>query len=372
MPPTLTSLRRPRFAFIDAGRTFAMLLMVQAHVCDNLLLQAAKSTVFFQTYWHLRGITAPLFFMLSGLAVVVASDPHWNDYSQFHPKLYARLRRIAVLMIIGYLFHVPRWISLLKYTPEQWAYLLRFGVLQCIAVSLFIIHLLIFILPNKKAFGWISLAIALIAIGLAPAINTSTTSLPLFFSQAIRVSSSSPFPSLFPLFPYMAHVFLGAALGRLYLDWRPLQNSPTRLAYLVGSIAISCLLLGTLIKHPSNVPASANTVLLCTRIGGAWLFFSILSFLVAKASSPVWLKSISSNALSVYVLHLLVIYGVPGIRGLRSRIGPNLTLAETFIMGPVVLITCAMIMALWDYVWRWARTAFRNDKGSLVPSPPAT
>jgi len=335
-----------------------MLLMVQAHVCDTLLASAAKTTPFFQAYWNLRGLTAPLFFMLSGFATVVASDSHWSDFARPHPRLWARLRRMAALLLIGYLFHVPKWSwhMLSDYTSADWAYLLRFNVLHCIAVSLLLIHVLMVLTPNKRVFAFVCLGLGVGTVALAPIVNLSTVPLPLPLSQAVRGTGGS----LFPLFPFMAHVLIGAALARLYLDWAPLARSGRRLAvvYLASAVLlIGAAMLWRFVDPTPPLSPHADTARFFTRMGWAWVLFAALAFSAAKMRSPTWLRTLSANALSVYVLHLLVIYGVPGVPGLLQRLGPTLTLVETFTLGPLVLAGCATVMAGWDRLWLMTRTA---------------
>jgi acyltransferase len=367
---------RTRLGFIDAARTLAMLLMLQGHVCDTLLASAEKASPFFQHYWFLRGLTAPLFFVLSGFALVVASDSRWDELGRPGPRLWARLRRAATLILIGYALQMPRWSNGAPFTfsTDEWRYVLRSGVLHCIAWSTIGAQVLIAVTGSKRAFARWSLGIAIGTLALTPWLARSSIPLPIPVAMLLRASEGS----LFPLFPFIAHFFFGAALARLYLDARPIARSPRRLAAVLaglgGTMAAASYLWAGLDPERMVVrrllPA-ADPSLFLNRAGFAWLLFAATALLVGATRSPRWLKSVSSNALSVYVLHLVVLYGAPGMPGLIQRLGPTLSLPEAFAGGPLLLAFCAGVMAAWDVSWAFVRARAGLLGRRLVGARPA-
>ena len=58
-----------RLYFIDAIRAFAILMMLQGHFIDTLLAVEYRdaNNLAFNTWKYFRGITAPVFFTISGL-----------------------------------------------------------------------------------------------------------------------------------------------------------------------------------------------------------------------------------------------------------------------------------------------------------------
>ncbi|MGI5863393.1 MAG: heparan-alpha-glucosaminide N-acetyltransferase domain-containing protein [Myxococcales bacterium] len=360
---------RPRLAFVDAARSLAMLLMVQAHVVDNLLVEAAKHTGFFQRYWLLRGLTAPLFFMLSGFAVMVASDSRWEDYGRPSKLLLKRLRRVGSLLLIGTFIQMPRWsrrtgVFPFDFTTEEWRYVLRAGVLQCVAVSLLVAYLLIALTRTRRRFTLAAAAVALGTVLLTPAVAASTAALPLPLEMLVRTR----YGSLFPIFPYLAHFFIGATLGRLWLDTAFFSRSARRLGLVLGGGGLAMLGASALMRllDPARLQSStywvADPALFMSRAGSAWLIFAAMALLLGAARSPAWLKSVSSNALSVYVAHLVFLYGAPGIPGLVHKLSKSLSLADTFTLGPLLLAGCAVIMAAWDRAWDAAKVGLSRLK----------
>ena len=58
-----------RLYFIDAVRAFAILMMLQGHFIDTLLAVEFRdpNNLAYTTWRYFRGITAPVFFTISGL-----------------------------------------------------------------------------------------------------------------------------------------------------------------------------------------------------------------------------------------------------------------------------------------------------------------
>ena len=71
----LPSSRPLRFPALDLARALGVLAMVFGHTCDALLSPAARITPAIATYWKARGLTAPLFMMVSGWVVALALSP---------------------------------------------------------------------------------------------------------------------------------------------------------------------------------------------------------------------------------------------------------------------------------------------------------
>ena len=100
------SLRPARHPALDGARGFAVMAMVLGHALDALLAPAARLLPEVKFYWALRGITAPLFLLVSGWAVVAALD---NRPEAARATYGRRVRRALLLLLLGYLLHWPGW-----------------------------------------------------------------------------------------------------------------------------------------------------------------------------------------------------------------------------------------------------------------------
>ncbi|MBI5544882.1 MAG: DUF1624 domain-containing protein [Deltaproteobacteria bacterium] len=336
--------RTRRLGFIDSARTLAMALMVQGHVCDNLLSASGKASELYQRHLLVRGLTGPLFFLVSGFAFVVASDSAWHEYGRPGDRLWGRLRRVALLLGVGTLLQIPRW-SGPAFTRDDWVYVLRCGVLHTIAWSLLTALGLIALTRSRRAFTLAALGLAALAIAAAPLASASGT-MPVALGLLIRTQEGS----LFPVVPWIAHFLLGAVAARLYLDVRHLGTSPRRLALFTGSAGATLLLGGSLWQALQPVDTRllavwvSDPAVFLSRAGLAWCVFALFALALGRLASRPWLKAVASHALSIYVAHLVVLYGIPDHPGLVQRYGATLDLAQTYLTGPLLFVGCAIAM----------------------------
>ena len=89
-----------RLYFIDALRAFAILMMLQGHFIDSLLATEYRdpSNLIYNTWQYFRGITAPIFFTVSGLIFT-----YLLMKAKEKQQSYYRMRRgiLRGLMLIG-------------------------------------------------------------------------------------------------------------------------------------------------------------------------------------------------------------------------------------------------------------------------------
>ncbi|HEY3445867.1 MAG TPA: acyltransferase family protein [Myxococcales bacterium] len=358
---------RQRLGFIDAARTLAMALMVQGHVCDNLLSPAGKASWVYQHHVVLRGMTGPLFFFVSGFAFVVASNPSWEEYGRPGRRLWSRLQRVATLLAVGWFLQVPRW-SGAAFTHGEWTYVFRCGVLHAIAIALLVALILIGATRSRRAFTAAALAIAVISV-VGGFLASSAPTLPEAAGLFLRTQEGS----LFPAIPWMAHFLLGTVLARLHLDV-PWLSSTKSLALFVGSAGALLLATGILWQTFSPVDVDDLAVwvsdpeVFLARAGMAWCTFGAFALVLGGLQSRPWLKAVASHALSIYVVHLVALYGWPGTDGLVQRFGPTLGVGPTYLTGPLLFAACAVVVvAAFSVVSRVQRLG-RTALGRFFPA----
>ena len=338
-----------RLYFIDAMRAWAILMMLQGHFIDGLLDPVFKdpANTAYTTWRYFRGITAPVFFTVSGFifTYLLMRAPRQGRQN---PRIRKGLKRGVQLVLIGYLLRTNLF-GLLQGTLYPSFFLV--DVLHCIGISLLVVI----------GFYWMAsrwdgrlLPALLLFSGLALFLfeplykawdySWMPAALANYFTRANG--------SVFTLIPWVGYTLLGGYLSTVFRKYRQ-----DRYLYL-KSIAL-CLLAGTLlIRYASpffnwaweqtgitlfNKIVSNNYLFM--RLGDVLLVFAVFMLLRGLMKSVVFLK-IGQNTLSIYVIHFIILYGSFTGLGLYQFFHHTLT--------PTVAITGAlafMSVCTWTALW---------------------
>ncbi len=319
----------PRIATLDAARALGVLAMVFGHTMDAVLSHEVRALPAMVTYWQARGLTAPLFMLVSGWAVTVAIA-RAGGRGLAIPR--ARLGRVLLLLAIGYGLRWPGWAGdrLAQRDLDVWAHLLAFDALHTIALSL-LAAALVLALPwtrREKVLAFVALAVLSIGLGmrapapLVPAASELATTLPgLALVQAL--GGSSPFP----FFPWATYFFAGAVIGLVS------RGSGRRRALGLAAAGVA-LLLGTFWAGTADLPP-ADPRLVAFRIGAVLLVLSALSLVPARLATR--LAPLGRASLGVYAIHVAVVYGWSTFDGLAWRIGPTRSFPSAVLVAALVL-----------------------------------
>ncbi len=323
---------RSRLAALDAARALGVVAMVVGHTLDALLSPEARQTPAMSQYWHVRGLTAPLFMLVSGWAVTLAisrSGAHGWDV----PRV--RLRRVGLLLLIGYGLRWPGW-AIERFAAgdrDIWSHFLAFDALHTIALSL-LLTALVLALPwgrGAKAGVLAALGCAAVLLGLGTtspgAGPPSAAGLPhalpaMALVQVFR--GTSPFP----LVPWSAYFFAGALVGLL--------APKDRRGALAMAAAGAALVLGALPFPGLSEREAGDPVLIAFRVGVVLLLLGALELVPASLAARA--APLGKSSLGVYALHLPIVYGWSAIGGLAWRVGPTMGAAAALATAGAVLV----------------------------------
>jgi uncharacterized membrane protein len=320
---------RGRIAALDAARALGVVAMVLGHTLDALLAPADRLTPAVALYWKARGLTAPLFLMVSGWAVTVAIGRARARGLQIPRE---RAARVVLLLAVGYALRWPGWglSRLLAGEAAVWAHLLAFDALHTIAVALLATTLVLALPWTSREKGLLlgALAVAAVTVGLLPPapVVPSPAALPAsFVGRALAQAAGGTSP--FPLFPWAAYFFAGAVLALLGGEaGRP----PARWLAFTGAL----LVVATAGTGVGTMP-SGDPRLVLFRIGAVLLVIAALSAIpgtLASAAAPIGRAS-----LGVYAIHVPIVYGWSTLDGLAARIGPTQPFGRAALVGAIVL-----------------------------------
>ncbi len=320
--------QRDRLYLYDLLRLLAIVEMVFGHTVTALVAPEYRMGLGWQAWEVFRGLTAPLFLIVSGVVQVYANKRD-NTGRVLFSIVWRRIWWAVALIGIGYLLVFPaRSLQHLPYVPEQaWQAFWKVNILQLIGATL-IVNTLLFALTRTVAhyrrwaglLGW-SIAAVTPWVQQVPVQQW----LPLPLAQYFTFAGGS----LFPVFPYAAYMFLGGWLGaRLYqmpqeAHRRYYQRRLLPLA-LAGMGFAAIGLWG--VKAPF-VPLfgaqQSSWALFGFRLTGVLLLIAVFG-----GSLPQYhrwypaLTLVSSRAFFLYILHLVLLYGTAWWNG-PARIMPS-------------------------------------------------
>jgi len=354
-----------RLVAVDLVRVMAMVLMVQGHTLDVLLAPACQYARWYNWWLFCRGFTAPVFMMLAGLGFSFATLRHWDEHLVFGPTVVRRLRRFSFFILLGYSLRIPVR-SLLHdlptATPEAWQRFLQFDVLQTIGFSLVVLQLLVWLAKTPQRLmviaGTTALTVALVAPWAwnSPLVN----SLPLVVRSALIGTAGS----LFPLLPWSAYIFLGAALGTLYVtvgqsDPVILRRAiPFGLLLLAAGFALEPLA-HRIYGEVNFWPTTPH--LFVTRVGFVVAALGLATFVEHLLPiAPRTAQALAEESLLVYFVHVVLLYGSSWNPGIKPYLGSTMGLAQAY------LFVLALVSVMLTLAFYWNRTKRQHPLPSAL------
>ncbi|HMI93461.1 MAG TPA: heparan-alpha-glucosaminide N-acetyltransferase domain-containing protein [Polyangiales bacterium] len=307
---------------LDLLRLLAALQMVQGHTIDAVLALDARHGAIHTSWVWLRGLTSVAFLFATGVAFHLMALHERAPREHDRAGVRRRLRRAGSLILLGYLLHAPLAVLWGQPAASVWREAVMVDVLQCIGVSLVLLELLAIGLRTGRAVRATSLLLAGICLLAAPWLAD------LHAANAWRPLLNYITPqagSIFPLFPWAAHVFSGVALA-------PWLLAPQRRALRWLLAGLGLVLLGQL----ASLAGADSAALQLPRLGWVLVLGSALERLEpATRAWPAWAWRLPSETLFVYAFHVVLVYG-QGI-GLAALIGPRLSPGQAVLAAALVI-----------------------------------
>ncbi|MEN9700059.1 MAG: hypothetical protein RLZZ301_1257, partial [Bacteroidota bacterium] len=295
---------KTRLYFIDIARTIAIMLMLEGHfVHDSLAPEWCNEAYTPYTVWKfIRGFTSPIFLTVTG--IVFTYLMLGNETSAFLKNIRIRkgFKRVVELLFWGYL---------LQYYA--------FHVLQCIGIGIFCIISLYGLSRLLKVIPlWSFYLVAGTALFFSYLFfgNLGTSYWPQQAPAFIQNIFHGKY-SLFPITPHMGYTMYGAMIGVfLYHHKEKVKTLP----YILGGFAIGLSLffgIKPLLLLLQQVPGwEAITFYqmdwLYEKLGMVFIVLSLLialeTYLLNIQKNNLFLK-IGQNTLSIYIVHMIVLYG---------------------------------------------------------------
>ncbi|WP_373518632.1 heparan-alpha-glucosaminide N-acetyltransferase domain-containing protein [Pricia sp.] len=337
-----------RLYFIDAMRAWAILMMLQGHFVDGLLDTAFRdaSSPVFAVWKYFRGITAPVFFTVSGFIftyLLVRGDKQGIK----NPRVKKGIKRGLELLFIGYLLRMNLF-GLLQ--GELYASFYLVDVLHCIGLSLLgIIGIYLIAQKHKKSLlPFLLLGVTLFLFLLEPLYKTwGFTFLPDAFANYLTKSNGSVF-TIFPWFGYAAFGGFVSLLFTKFKNFKYLYPAAIAIATIGGLVLIfSSTEVFLSFSRATGIQLFADVFFnnyLFIRLGDVLLVFALFMLLRSFLKSPTVLK-IGQSTLSIYIVHFVILYGSFTGLGLYRFLHHSLT-PTLAISGALVFMAISTYTAL--------------------------
>lgn len=301
-----------RLYFVDAMRAWAILMMLQGHFVDGLLDNAFRdnSNIFYSVWKYFRGVTAPVFFTVSGFIftylLIKGDKVGFNN-----PRVKKGIKRGLQLLLIGYLLRL-NFFGLLKGQIYGSFYLV--DVLHCIGLSLLGI-IGIYLLTsnrNKYLFPSVLLLITVVLFVMEPYYKQYAHHyLPNVLANYLTKANGS----VFTIIPWFGYATIGAFLSVWF-------NKFKNYAYLYPVAILSFSITGAILLFYSSgffLSLSNFTGMnlfskvylnnyLFIRLGDVFLVFAVFMLFRKFMTNNMVLK-IGQSTLSIYVIHYIILYG---------------------------------------------------------------
>ena len=330
-----------RVVFIDLARALAVVLMVAGHTSSALLADRYRTGYWFDVWTFQRGLTSALFLLLAGFAFSVATTRHWSSHLRLSPAALRRVRRFGLFVVLGYGLHfpVPHFSELPTITESQWRAFMAVDVLQLIGATLIALQLLVLVSRTWRVFIVTAFAVAAAIIGASPAVWRTewTTLAPLPLASYLSPSTGS----LFPVFPWAAYIFVGAATGQLYARW-----GVARLVSFVhwGMFVPGLALIGLGLTLLSGIPGDV-----ALRTGTCLLLLALIAIVSRHVRQlPHVFGAVAQESLVVYFVHLCIVYGSIWNPGLARLFGGALTPPMTIVVVLGVVTAMIWLAVQWN------------------------
>lgn len=306
---------KPRFKFVDYLRGWALLVMIEVHVFNSMLNPTFKTESWFHILTFINGLVAPSFLFISGFAFQISSNRKLDELRTFGKAFRKKIFRILMILLVGYSLHFPfRSVFAQGHSLSNinWQPFFNVDILQCIAVGLFILFLARLIFKKDKIYDLFVLVFGLAVIFLSPVIwyIDFANLLHPFFASYFNDKTGS----LFPLFPWLGFMFMGAVACRNFILYLGKNNEKTYFNFVLITGVVFILIgyffqLKLFIKNYTGLNPSPLFFIL--RLGYVFVLL-VACWYYEKIRNPEksFVTDVGKESLLVYWLHLMIIYGV--------------------------------------------------------------
>jgi surface polysaccharide O-acyltransferase-like enzyme len=347
-------MNQQRIHFLDFSRSVAILMMLQGHFISMTLesyptfmaevrLHGSSGSVWFSIWGFFRGLTAPLFFSISGAVFTYLLHKEWQKGNAPFFKLMRvkkGIRRALSLLLIGYLLQLN--LKFFKYyiAGHFNPHFLGFHILQCIGVGLLLLLLMSALIYKIRPFSWlIYLGIALLIFGFTPLVRLQPEYFPAGAPPLLQNMIQGP-DTGFSIFPWIGFVFLGAGFGHYLSLYGTGFKNKNVYKYLVV-MGLVFYLIGWAMTFIYNGDFTHFHYKYLWAFDRAFFVAILLIFFTYLSGferfRPKLFMAVGQETFAIYVIHAIILYGAVVGYSLRSFLENKLSALEA-ILGAILFL----------------------------------
>jgi uncharacterized membrane protein len=342
-----------RFIYIDLLRGWALIIMIEVHIFNALLLLSLKDTSWFKLLTFINGLVAPSFLFVSGFAFIISSERRIEELRKFGKYFWNKLSRIGLIFLAGYSLHLPFFSFSKIINKTSAAHLITWfnvDILQCIALGLLLLLILRIVIKKDRLFYAVIISLTVLISFSSPVIwqIDFANYIPIFFADYL----SQLHGSFFPVFPWLFFLLAGAIYSKFYIDLRNAYREKEfiRKVFLYSLIPIFLghLFLSDLFDL-SIFSIHPNPLFLYERLGYVLVLASFFWYYSSqRETKKSFVLDVSRESLLVYWLHLQVIYSkIWNGRSIAEIISNNFSVIECTAATFLIILFMIIVAKLW-------------------------
>ncbi|MHC1736524.1 MAG: heparan-alpha-glucosaminide N-acetyltransferase domain-containing protein [Ignavibacteriaceae bacterium] len=349
MPP------KSRLDFIDLHKGIVLLIMIEVHVFNSMLIPEIRGAGWFSVINFINGLVAPSFIFVSGFAFSFSSPEKVQELKRFRTLFWKQLSRLFLIILAGYSLRVPFSLAeaLAKSRANELSPFLIVDVLQCIGTGLLFLMFWRMLIKNDKILAGVLGGLIALILVISPFMWNAE--LHNYFPYFIANYFTNKYGSLFPVLPWLTFMLMGYIFGYYFTLARKSDRIKDyfRLLYYVSFalIIIGHLTVTTVSPMHIEMPRP-NFFFLIMRLGYILFLFSVCKSITDKFDlKNSFILNISRASLLVYWLHLILIFGYFwNGQSLVGLVGPSLDIPKALLMTLGLIIVMVLIANNWSKV----------------------
>ncbi|NMB65472.1 MAG: DUF1624 domain-containing protein [Spirochaetes bacterium] len=302
-----------RIVHIDYLKAWAVIVMIEVHVVNCFLNPSFKTAWWFHIVNFINGLVAPVFIFTAGFSFVFSVMKKREELISLSDLFFRRTGRILLIVLVGYLIHIPYFSlkNIIIYaSPAELKSFYSADVLQCIGSGLLVLLFLRMAIPSDTLYHSIITGIGLLIVFITPYIWE--IDFYQWFPLPIATYFNEMHESLFPVFPWHGFLFLGAAYGVFQLHHNTnihADKSLNTFAAISFIISIAGIISMHFLSQNPEYIIKTSVIFFITRYALVIVLLHCCQwYLHIKNNQGGLFIDIGKESLLVYWLHLQILY----------------------------------------------------------------